>query len=53
MVFAKLSCNPSKFTAMRLFHFLAFHKGPFTFIERFFFEKFVLDDIQRELRPTG
>ena len=35
-----------KFSAMRMFHFLAFHKAPFVFVERFFYEKYIVDTSQ-------
>ena len=35
-----------KFSAMRMFHFLAFHKAPVLFVERFFYEKYIFDACQ-------
>merc|ERR1711933_234473 len=31
---------------MRMFHFLAFHKAPVLFVERFFYEKYIFDACQ-------
>ena len=37
-----------KFTAMRMFHFLAFHEAPFAIFERFQIEKYTSEPVPGE-----